>query len=84
MTFGIYTIYDSQADQYGPLFEAKNDAVALRKCRNEFKNVPGLSDYSLFKVGTFDDELCELACIMEPECVVNFDELYLEVKEENK
>lgn len=56
MKFNLYTIYDSQADEFGPIFECKNHAVAIRKCKNEFKGVGGLSDFELLHIGEFDHE----------------------------
>lgn len=52
----VYMIYDRKAEEYGPVFEAKNDAVAKRKCKLEFKNVPGLDDYDLYVVGLIDHD----------------------------
>lgn len=57
MVNGMYTIYDKVAQEAGPLFLAKNDAVALRMVTNspEFKNM-NLGDFELYLVGTYDSE----------------------------
>jgi hypothetical protein len=53
MKMHIYTIYDELAKEYGPLFEAKNDFVALRNFRN--MKIPGPA-FKLFKLGSVDRE----------------------------
>lgn len=56
MILNVYTIYDSKAEEFGPVFEAKNDSVAMRKCKMEFKDVPVLDDYSLYCIGLVDHD----------------------------
>ena len=52
----IYTIFDKIASEAGPLFCAKNDAVAIRNFNNLMKADPSvnISDFTLLKVGEFD------------------------------
>lgn len=54
--FRVYSIRDDAAGEFGPLFEAKNDAVAIR----QFKALMGKADfpeeYSLHLVGMFNRE----------------------------
>jgi len=52
----VYTVWDSAAKQYGPLFEAVNDAVALRMFRNLIRSTDPTSqaDYSLKCLGEFN------------------------------
>lgn len=53
----IYTIYDVVAMESGPLFEAKNDAVALRQYQTIVqKNGIDPRDFQLRHVGTLDSE----------------------------
>lgn len=47
----IYVIKDTVAEECGPLFEAKNDAVAIRSFENLRKNQPNPDDFSLWEVG---------------------------------
>ena len=47
----IYTIYDKVAEECGPLFQAKSDAVACRACRTSLSNVHDVDDYKLLRVG---------------------------------
>lgn len=55
----VYTIYDSVANEHGPLFEAKNDMVALRNVKIQLEQVPEVyrKEYYLKWIGTFDREL---------------------------
>lgn len=72
----IYSIYDGKAVEYGPLFLAKNDDVAIRMCRKEFDNMDMsvLVDFSLFTVGVFDSEdgYIDSACSL----VEDFDNIF--------
>lgn len=56
MQYNIYSIYDKTAEEFGPLFTAVNDGVAIR----EYKNVgipEALKDeYELHCVGTYDSK----------------------------
>lgn len=56
MIYNVYTIYDKQAEEYGPIFEAKNDNVAIRKCKIEFKDLPTIDDFSLYCIGVVDHD----------------------------
>ena len=57
----LYSVYDSVAGEYGPLFQAKNDDVALRNVIQMFTEmhvpVMNLESYHLYHVGDFDSEL---------------------------
>lgn len=55
MKMGIYAIYDSVAEECGPIWTAKNDAVAVRNCRNSLKEVR-LEEYKLYALGELDSE----------------------------
>lgn len=54
----IYTVFDKVADEYGPLFEAKNNNVALRQFRQLIATVvvENRDDYVLYSCGTFDHD----------------------------
>lgn len=52
----IYTIYDKVAEECGPLFQAKSDAVACRAYRTSLANVQDTDDYKLLRVGYIDKE----------------------------
>lgn len=50
---GLYVVYDRLAEQSGPLFEAPNDAVAVRMMQNMMRPKSGLEirDFELWCVG---------------------------------
>ena len=54
----IYTVFDKVAGEYGPLFEAKNNAVALRQFKHLIATVvvENRDDYVLYSCGTFDHD----------------------------
>lgn len=54
----LYVLYDRVAMESGPVFEAKNEAVALRKYLY-FRDENGLDekDFMLLRVGEIDHEL---------------------------
>lgn len=57
MNYNLYSIYDKDAKEYGPLFNAKNDVVASRYVEQIVNDVPHLDSYSLFLMGEYDTEL---------------------------
>lgn len=63
MKYGIYTIYDEAADEFGPVFTAKNDAVAKRQFQQILKGVEYPAEFGLFKVGDFDSECIEMPLV---------------------
>lgn len=71
----LYVVYDKIAGECGPVFEAKNDGVAMRQYRNLINENPTVvqDDFSLMQVGTIDKE----SMIIEPLQLL----LDLEVKE---
>lgn len=57
MVFELYTVRDLLAEESGPVFQAKNEAIAQRnyhRMMEEQKLNP--EEYELTKVGTFDSE----------------------------
>lgn len=72
MTYNLYTIYDRLAEDAGPIFCAKNNAVALRQYNRLLDEY--LSDQSHFKLyllGIFNTESMQILVIAEPEEVQN-------------
>lgn len=55
MKFELYSVKDCVAEEFGPIFQCKNDAVACRMFGNMF-NVKEAKDLSLFSLGFFDTE----------------------------
>ena len=58
MKVNIYTIYDKVACESGPIFQAKNDTVALRCFMSLMKDTPSVNptDYDVYCLGEFDTE----------------------------
>nr|WAE43498.1 MAG: nonstructural protein [Microviridae sp.] len=56
----IYTIYDSVAEEGGPLFLAKNVLTAKRSAQQLLSTIDQScrSDYKLLYLGTYDSESC--------------------------
>lgn len=54
MTHGIYCIKDGDAQEYGPIFLAVNDKVAVRNFHNMFSGVTQEKDpFSLWCLGRY-------------------------------
>lgn len=66
----VYAIRDDLAEEYGPLFEASSDAVALRNYKHLMSTVDEFSrnDYTLWRFGCFKqmDGGAVLICDDEP------------------
>lgn len=58
MKVNVYTIYDKVACEAGPVFQAKNDAVAFRCFMSLIKdaNAANPTDYDVYCLGNFDTE----------------------------
>lgn len=58
----LYAVYDTLAQESGPLFEAKNDEVAKRSFMNLIFRGEVLrpDEYSLFLIGRYDHENMEV------------------------
>ena len=56
MIYNLYSIYDKDAQEYGPLFNAKNDIVASRYVEEMIKDVKHSDSYALYCMGEFDTE----------------------------
>jgi len=64
MVFELYSIKDRLAEEYGPIFQAKNKAIAERNFNNlvEEKKLDE-DEFNLVKVGTFDNETGTLTTV---------------------
>lgn len=67
--YGMYTIKDSAANEYGPLITAKNDAVAIRQFKNLMKNTDFPEDFSIFKIGEFNEETGVIEDFLTMTCI---------------
>lgn len=54
MLIKLYAIKDKVAEEFGPPFMAKNDAIAGRMARDLLKNTPYPLDYTLEMIGNYD------------------------------
>jgi len=61
MIYELYSIYDKLAEEYGPVFQAKNKAIADRNY-NQMLTKQNLNpeEYQLYKLSTFDNETGEI------------------------
>lgn len=60
MKMFIYSIRDDKADEYGPIFEAKNDEVAKRNFKHMLTSQPiDPIEFAMYRVGYFDHESAE-------------------------
>lgn len=57
-----YSIVDKDAKEYGPMFPAKNDLIAIRQYKNTMKGVPEdvQDSYKLMCLFEFDTEIGQL------------------------
>lgn len=56
MRNALYVIYDKTARKSGPVFEAENDSVAIRRYQLGLKEIddPYKEDYALYRLAYFD------------------------------
>lgn len=68
----VYTVYDEVAEESGPLYEAVNDSVALRKFRQLLQQVsPTDQDaFKLYYLGSYDRNVMRLVVVDDPVNVV--------------
>lgn len=50
----LYTMYDRVAEEYGPPWAARNDAVAVRQFMSGMKDNPFPDDFWLYCIGSYD------------------------------
>lgn len=56
MLYKLYSIYDKDAKEFGPLFNAKNDIIACRFVDDMLKDVKYADSYALYCMGEYDTE----------------------------
>lgn len=81
----LYSVKDKLVDEFGPPFSAKNDAVALRMCKEMSKNMPASDDYQLFCIGDFSESVGKIRITDDEKGLYPIfisDELY--IKKEDK
>lgn len=61
MLYKLYSIVDTVAEEYGPLFQAKNDGVAIRNFKQFLsKNQVDPSEAELWYIADYDSETGKL------------------------
>lgn len=58
--YGLYTIKDNVANEFGPLLTAKSDAVAIRQFQSVVKSTDYPDDYDMYRIGSFDENTGEI------------------------
>jgi hypothetical protein len=56
----MYTMYDRVAEEYGPPWTARNDAVAVRQFMSGMKENPFTDDFWLYCIGSYDSNSGQL------------------------
>lgn len=56
MQYKLYSIYDKDAQEYGPLFNAKNALIASRYVEQIIKDVEDVDPYAIYCMGEYDTE----------------------------
>lgn len=79
MKVGLYCIYDKIAQESGPVFQAKNDDVAVRATCSLLSDTVSIDDYILYRIAGFDSDNhiiddCDVK-------VVDYEIVYLSQKE---
>lgn len=70
---GVYTIYDTVAGIYGPLFESVNERVAIRNYNTVISKVNEecKADYKLYKIGNFNQKTADFE-YFKPELISEY------------
>lgn len=56
MIYNLYSIYDKDAQEFGPLFNAKNVLIASRYVEQIMKDCVGVDSYAIYCMGEYDTE----------------------------
>ena len=56
MIYNLYSIYDKDANEYGPLFNAKNALIASRYVEQMLNEVKNVDPYAVYRMGEYDTE----------------------------
>lgn len=67
----MYVVYDSLAEEAGPIFTAPNDKVAHRQFKNVLDKVLVKEEYKLFFLGEFDPHGMGIAAVEPTEILSN-------------
>lgn len=67
MITNLYCIRDVAAEDSGPIFHAKNNAVAVRNYQQMMKDTPYSGDYKLLLLGSYDSDRTLIVLLSLPE-----------------
>ena len=56
MIVKLYSVCDTVAEEFGPIYSCKNDEVAKRAFHDLIKDSPSPLDYDLYFLGTFNSD----------------------------
>ena len=56
MIVKLYSVFDSVAEEFGPIYSCKNDEVAKRAFHELIKDSSSSLDYDLYFLGTFNTD----------------------------
>lgn len=77
MVSKLYVIFDKLAEESSPIFQAKNDAVAMRMyLGSPLPDGAKREDFILRCVGEYDHELCQTQPALFDVEIVNAEEAY--------
>ena len=62
----LYTIYDRAAEESGPVFQAKNDAVARRGYMQAIDNSSSPYDFDLYYIGDYNQYTMQIDTLSNP------------------
>lgn len=71
----LYTVYDNIAKESAPIFESKNDNIALRQFQKLLLNTEqqdptfNRTDYTLYVLGTMNKDTMEITLLSAPNIV---------------
>ena len=80
MKLKIFSLFDEKAQAYNTPQYLKHPGEAIRMLQTTLSNKDSMvaqypEDYSLYCLGTFDDNNGKIACTVEPELVIRATEL---------
>lgn len=61
MVYKIYAIYDTVAEEGGPVFCAVNDGVAMRQFRQLVQGTENRNDFELYYLADYDSKCVEIS-----------------------
>lgn len=85
MEMRLYTIFDRVAEECGPVYEAKNDAIAARNFKQVLGTVPkvDLDAFDLVCLGAIERDTMRITLMDPPNILsVSLEELYKAEKDE--